>query len=162
MMKQLLAGLVGALLLVAWLPWSAEAGCVVEVSGSYTDGKALRDIKCDTSGNQKVSGAVTNAGTFSVQVSGHSFSNITLAAPTTTVVKSGAGVLHTITVNKTTALGVIQCFDNTAASGTVIATITQPAAVLATSISLIYDVAFATGLTCLTSTAAQDLTVSYR
>jgi len=88
--------------------------------------------------------------------------NITLAAPTTTVVKSGAGFLHAIIINKTTATGVITIYDNTAASGTIIATITQPAAVLATSYVLSYDVSFATGLTIVTSTAAQDITVSWR
>lgn len=143
--------------------------CLVSVSLSWAGaGVDLRQSNGTvtqwggTGDTAKVTGAVTNAGTFPVQVSGHSFLNITLAAPTTTVVKSGAGVLHTITVNKTTALGVIQCFDNTAASGTVIATITQPAAVLASNVSLVYDAGFATGLTCLTSTAAQDITVSYR
>lgn len=90
------------------------------------------------------------------------YKNITLANPTTTVVKSGPGLLHLITVNKTAASGVITCYDNTAGSGTVIATITQPATLLASQISLPYDVAFSVGLTCVTATAAQDITVSYR
>lgn len=131
--------------------------CLVSVSLSWAG--AGIDLR-QSNGTQTQWGGTGDSA--KVAVTGHSFVNITLAAPTTTVIKSGAGVLRTITVNKTTALGVIQCFDNTAASGTVIATITQPATVLATSLSLIYDIAFATGLTCLTSTAAQDLTVSFR
>ncbi len=88
--------------------------------------------------------------------------NIVLAAPTTTTVKSGAGFLHAIIVNKAAATGVITVYDNTAASGTLIATITQPAAVVESQFSLTYDVAFATGLTIVTATAAQDITVSFR
>lgn len=88
--------------------------------------------------------------------------NIVLAAPTTTVVKSGAGFLHAVNINKTANTGVITCYDNTAASGTVIGTITQPAAVLASQVSMIYDVTFSLGLTCVTSVAAQDITISYR
>ena len=95
-------------------------------------------------------------------VQGYNKLNIVLAAPTTTVIKTGAGMLHLIQINKTTALGVITCYDNTAASGTLIGTITQPAAVLASQITLIYDVNFSIGLTCVTATAAQDITVSYR
>lgn len=91
-----------------------------------------------------------------------SYANIVLAAPTTTVVKSTPGMLHTIVINKTTASGVITCYDNTAASGTTIATITQPGTLLASQVSLLYDSVFGTGLTCVTSGAAQDVTVNYR
>jgi len=92
----------------------------------------------------------------------YSYAGIVLAAPTTSVVKSGAGTLHAIIINKAVATGVITVYDNTAGSGTVIATITQPAAVLSTSYVLLYDVSFATGLTIVTATAAQDITVAYR
>lgn len=92
-------------------------------------------------------------------IGGYNFVNITAAAPTTTVVKSGTGVLHTITFNKPVATGVVTVYDNTAASGTIIATITIPASPL--PVTLVYDATFATGLTIVTATAAQDLTVSY-
>lgn len=91
-----------------------------------------------------------------------SYQNITAAAPTTTVVKTGVGVLHAIVINKTAATGVITVYDNTAGSGTVIATITQPAAVLASQEVITYDCSFTTGLTLVTATAAQDITVIYR
>ena len=90
---------------------------------------------------------------------GWKFLNITLAAPTTTVVKSGAGVLHTIVFNKPVATGVVTIYDNTAASGTLIGTITIPASPL--PVTLTFDAAFGTGLTIVTATAAQDLTVTY-
>lgn len=91
----------------------------------------------------------------------YKYKPITAADPTTTSVKSGAGYLHTITINTAAASGVITVYDNTAASGTKIATITQPATLLKTSETLTYDVAFSTGLTIVTSGAAQDITISY-
>lgn len=90
----------------------------------------------------------------------YSFLNIVLAAPTTTTVKSGAGTLHTITFNKPVATGTVTIYDNTAGSGTLIGTITVPASPM--PVTLTYDISFATGLTIVTATAAQDITVSYR
>lgn len=76
---------------------------------------------------------------------------------TTTVVKSGAGVLHTITVGTGGAGSTATVYDNTAGSGTVIAALTT-----ATQISLTLDVGFSTGLTVVTVGATPpDLTVSY-
>lgn len=92
-------------------------------------------------------------------IGGYSTANITLAAPTTTVVKTGAGILHTITFNKPVATGVVTVYDNTAASGTVLATITVPAS--PQPVTLRYDAVFSTGLTVVTATAAQDITVTY-
>lgn len=89
-----------------------------------------------------------------------SFSNIVSA--TTTVVKSGAGLLHSINVNKAVAAATITIYDNTAASGTKIGTITFGAALLTDPPLLgLYDVTFATGLTIVTS-GATDITVSWR
>lgn len=85
------------------------------------------------------------------------FSYTNISAGATTVVKSGAGVLHSITVN-TTAAGAITVYDNTAASGTKIATIAASPVIGST---FIYDVSFGTGLTIVTA-AASDITVSYK
>lgn len=94
--------------------------------------------------------------------SSFNYANITLAAPTATVVKSGVGVLHSITINKPVASSVITIYDNTAASGTKIGTITLPATLLTEGPqTAIYDVAFKTGLTINTATGASDITVSY-
>lgn len=93
---------------------------------------------------------------------GYSFRNITAAAPTTTVVQTGPGILHSICINNPAADGVITVYDNTAASSTKIATITQPAALANDQPSFVlYDAAFSTGLTVVTSVAAQDITVTY-
>lgn len=81
------------------------------------------------------------------------------AGTATTVVKSGAGLFHTLTINtKGASSNVITVYDNTAASGTLIATIdgtTGP-------ITYLYDVAFATGLTVKSTTGTgADMTVAY-
>lgn len=89
----------------------------------------------------------------------YNFTNITAAAPTTTVVATGNGVLHTITFNKPTATSVVTIYNNTAASGTAIGTITVPASPM--PVTLTYDVYFSVGLTVLTATAASDITVSW-
>ena len=90
------------------------------------------------------------------------FNYLNISTATTTVVKSGAGFLHLIVVNKHVATGVITIYDNTAGSGTKIATITTGAALTSDSpICSLYNVSFSTGLTIVTS-QAEDLTVSYR
>ena len=89
-----------------------------------------------------------------------SYSNITSA--TTTTVKTGAGFFHALIINKGVAAATITVYDNTAGSGTKIATITFGAALLSDPPdSTIYNVSFSTGLTIVTS-GATDLTVSYR
>ena len=91
-------------------------------------------------------------------ITAYNYKNIVLAAPTTTVVKSGGGLLHTICINTPAATGTITIYDNTAASGTKIGTIT---AFASTNPCFTYDVNFTTGLTIVTATAAGDITVSY-
>jgi len=88
------------------------------------------------------------------------YQNITTA--TTTVVKAGPGELYSIIVNTPVASAVITIYDNTAASGTKIGTITFPATLISDGpIPVPYNVAFSTGLTIVT-TGTPDLTVSYR
>ena len=89
-------------------------------------------------------------------ISAYRYINIT--SQTTTTVKSGSGILHTVCVNTPAATETITIYDNTAASGTKIGTITVYAS---TNPCLTYDVNFATGLTLVTATASSDLTVSY-
>ena len=92
---------------------------------------------------------------------GLSYSNITTA--TTTTIKSGAGVLHSLCINKTVASATVTIYDNTAASGSKIGTITLPATLLqegGTGCD-VFDVGFAIGLTIVT-VGAQDITVSWR
>lgn len=102
----------------------------------------------------------TGLGVQAVEEAGRSFNNITTA--TTTTVKSGKGFLHALNINTPVGSATITIYDNTAASGTKIGTITLPATITATSPqTLIFNVAFGTGLTVVTS-GATDLTVTYR
>jgi hypothetical protein len=80
-----------------------------------------------------------------------------IASATTTVVKSGAGVLKSIVIN-TTAAAAITIYDNTAGSGTKIATIAASPAIGSV---FEYCVAFNTGLTIVTA-GASDITVAFR
>lgn len=88
----------------------------------------------------------------------YSFTGITTS--TTTTVKSGAGILHAVTINtKGTVASTITIYDNTAGSGTKIGIIDS----LNLSGAFFFDVAFATGLTLVTTgTLAPDITVSYK
>lgn len=85
---------------------------------------------------------------------GHTSTYISTA--TTTTPHSVAGVLHSITIQGGTA-GTVIVYDNTAASGTILASFDSTNA-LAT---YTFNVAFGTGLTVITS-AATKLTVSSR
>ena len=90
----------------------------------------------------------------------YSYTHITADA----AVKSGAGVLHTVTISSdaTATAGTIVIYDNTAESGTVIASITVTAAYY-TPVTLTFDAAFATGLYVgFTTTADVDVTVTYK
>jgi hypothetical protein len=86
------------------------------------------------------------------------FSNLTGQA--TTTLKSGAGVLHTITVNTGAATETIAIFDSLTGSGTKIGTITVPASPV--PVTLTYDAAFANGLTIVTAVASSDLTITFK
>jgi hypothetical protein len=91
-----------------------------------------------------------------------SWAYITLAAPTTTVVKATPGVLHSITVNKPAANGVISVYNHASGAVNPMAIITRAAALLSDApVTLVYDIEFSIGLTIVTSGAAQDITVSY-
>lgn len=90
---------------------------------------------------------------------GYNYNHILLAAPTTTLVKTGAGILHSITFNKPVATAVVVIYNGIDASGDPIASITVPASPL--PLTLTYDVSFTTGLTIVTTTAASDITISY-
>lgn len=79
----------------------------------------------------------------------------------TTVVKAEPGILKRITINKAIGSSVITVYDNTAASGTKIATITEPAVLLSNNGTLEFGCGFLTGLTIVTSTS-DDITVIYQ
>ncbi len=86
------------------------------------------------------------------------FLNVAPGTATTTV-KSGAGVLYSVTINTKGLTNTLTCYDNTAASGTKIAIIST----IDGSETLTYNLAFATGLTCISAGGTgADYTVSYR
>jgi hypothetical protein len=87
----------------------------------------------------------------------HSYTRIVTA--TTTAIKAGEGTLHRLTVNKKVASGVITLYDHpSAASGTVIAIITNPATLLDNGQTFEYGIHFKLGLTIVTA-QVDDLTV---
>lgn len=79
-----------------------------------------------------------------------------ISTATTTTLKSGTGVLASITVGETAA-GAITVYDNTAGSGTVIAVLKASVA----EQTFNFNVAFGTGLTIVTA-GASKIQVSYR
>jgi hypothetical protein len=85
------------------------------------------------------------------------YANITTA--TTTVVKTGFGQLHAITINKWVTAATITIYDNTSAAGTKIGTITLSTAEQSNG-PFIYDVMVGLGITVVTS-GATDITISY-
>jgi hypothetical protein len=88
-----------------------------------------------------------------------SFQYQNITTQTTTVIKSSTGYLHTVCINTPAATGTVTMYDNTAASGTKLGTITSFASAPA---CFTYDVAFWTGLTIVTAVASPDVTVSFR
>lgn len=80
-----------------------------------------------------------------------------ISTATTTVVKSGAGFLHSIILSGGVNTGTITIYDNTSASGTIIGVIDNDG----DNETVIYDCKFTTGLTVVTSTA-KKLTVVYK
>ena len=85
-----------------------------------------------------------------------------LAGAATTTVKSGAGYLHAICCNNATSSSVITVYDNTAASGNLIAVITMGTGTSAQAFTQIFDIAFTTGLTIVRTVSGTSITVSYQ
>jgi hypothetical protein len=134
----------------ASLPLPAGAATAAKQPALGTAGTPSADVLT-------IQGATTGTA-LPVVAGGNTYTNITTA--TTTTVKSGAGVLHTVCVNTLgTVASAAVVYDNTAASGTKIATLNT----LALLGCQTYDVAFATGLTIVTTgTVAPDITISSR
>jgi len=148
---------------------ATDSGNPVKVAGKYnaspptfTDGQR-GDMQIDAAGNVKETLATLIAGedipNNRLYVETHGTAN-NISSNTTTVVKSGAGLLHSITINtKGASSNTATVYDNTAGSGTKLATIDTTSAIGA----LAYNIVFSTGLTIVTATGtAPDITVSYR
>lgn len=100
----------------------------------------------------------TNTGVEIVEMNGLNYTNI--AGATTTVIKSGAGILGKIIINKPLSLSVTTVYDNTAGSGSKIGTIANPLTLLQQQSCLDIGVAFNNGLT-ITTSANDDITVGW-
>lgn len=98
--------------------------------------------------------------TAGVAVVEHRYSGANMTTATTTTIKSGAGLLHTVNVGTCVSGATVSLFDNTAGSGTSISVITCPAATAGMS-TFIFDRSFSTGLTAVTS-GATNVSFSYR
>lgn len=147
-----------------------SAGTSTSVSGTVrfsSDNWTPRSIYASLVGTPAV--ASQQSGTYTVQPGNtqnttpwfveerNSYSH--LAANATTTIKSGAGKLHSITINTLGVADTITVYDNTAGSGTVIAVINAAVS----QQTLLYDVVFSTGLTVvIAGTTAPDITVAYR
>lgn len=156
------ATLTGMLNLLPWAIYNAAPTTRTEAQGG--------PLQADTKGNLNSnlgtllygedSSGVGTAGSGVLAVTGQ-YTYAYISTQTTTVVKSGAGILCRLVISAT-ALGVITIYDNTAGSGTVIWTQTMPASVLSSIYVVTFDVKFATGLTIVTATATQNIAVAYR
>lgn len=162
------SGTYTAFIVLKVLPQPATVQSIVgNVASAVTDAGAPVKVGCKynstpiaLTNGQRGDAQCTPTGAFLVEQGGKPFCNIVSA--TTTTCKSGAGYLHTLCMNTVVASGTVTLYDNTAGSGTKIATITNPAALLGMGpLCAVYDLAFSTGLTAVT-TGTQDITLTYR
>lgn len=102
----------------------------------------------------------TGLGVAATEAAGSSFVNITTA--TTTTVKSGTGIFHSLCINTPLASETVTIYNSLTATGTKIGTVTIPATITGENPSCqTFNVFFSLGLTFVTSSTA-DLTVVYR
>lgn len=90
--------------------------------------------------------------------SGNAYNKNYITTTATTLVATGPGVLHSVTINKPVATGTIE-LDDAITHTNPFAIITTPASPM--PVTLIYDAQFTAGLSITTATAAQDITVSW-
>ena len=132
---------------------------------TYADGDAAK-LHMDVNGNLKNTLATSIAGEDipnDVLKTEHRYSYLNMSADT--LVKTGAGFLHTLTfaqIDAAPTAGTIIVYDNTAESGTIIFSSTWTTAIFyPTTVTL--DVSFLTGLYIgFTTTADIGVTASYR
>lgn len=139
---------------------------VIPVGGNVADGAA------DTGNTVKVGGVYDSTlpvyangqrGHLELDANGRllvrtaAFSYRQIAGVATITVKSGAGYLNSVVINAASASTGVTIYDNTAASGTIIAIASGPAA----GSVLLYQVAFTTGITIVTANANTNITVTY-
>lgn len=158
----------------ASVEWNAGSGVhYVQAWNTNSASLIMRARLQDINANSLTSSAVGAARALDVNVVSAvgQFSYRNLTGNATTTVKSGAGTLHLITINNNTTGGTITIYDNTAGSGTKIATIQvgSPSGGLLSSSgnpgigsSGVVDTIFSTGLTVVTAGSGNnDVTIFY-
>lgn len=128
-----------------------EKGCIVGTDGS---GNAY-PVRVNSSGQLILAALKGEDATLDRMKVAPYYNGVYISSATTTVVKSGAGLLSHITITETAA-GQIIVYDNTAASGTQIVVVKSSIA----EGTYWFHRPFTTGLTILTN-AASKLSVSY-
>lgn len=156
-MKKILISLTSLVALLLCIPVPAAAA-PLSFSAIADDGDSTRSLELRGAyylHQVNASLAVISANS---AVASNTFRNITTAS--TTVVKSGTGTLHSVTINALgTVASLVTIYDSATGSGTKIASINS----LSISGTLTYDVSFSNGVTIVTTgTVAPDITVSYR
>lgn len=135
-------------------------GAVTTSAPTYTTAQTSA-LSLTTAGALRVDGSgVTQpvSGTVTSNTGGYTYTHI--ASNTTTVVKSGTGVLHIVTINTPGTADTATIYDNTAGSGTVMAVINDASTSAET---LTYDITFNTGCTIVTTgTTSADISVATR
>jgi hypothetical protein len=94
-----------------------------------------------------------------MSIAGYNYTHMTSA--TTTLVKTGPGVLHAIVVNTGVASATIEFDDALTHTSPVIGIITCQASTVGQPVSCVYDVSFTTGLS-ITTSGATDITIVWR
>lgn len=144
---------------VAFRTATSNSGRLLASLGYIFNGSGA-DSTMSINGQVAAAGGAGGGFGLATEEAGESFANITTA--TTTVVKSGPGVLHKVCENTIAASASISMFNNTAGSGASLGVITNPLTLLQMGpLCAVYDAYFSTGLTIVT-TGAQNITITYR
>jgi hypothetical protein len=93
-----------------------------------------------------------------VQIGGYNYTRVTTAA--TTLVKTGPGVLHAVVVNTPTSTGTIELDDALTNTTPIIGKMLFAAAIA--PFTVVYDVAFSTGLSVTVAVATVDATIVWK
>lgn len=94
-----------------------------------------------------------------VTIGGYNYTRVTTAA--TTLVKTGPGILHAVIVNTPTATGTIELDDALTNTTPIIGKMLMPATA-ANPFTVVYDVAFSTGLSVTVAVATVDATIVWK
>jgi len=150
--------LTGMMNVIPWAIYNASPTSRTEGQGGplQANVKGALNVNLDT----KLAGEDQSADRLMVE---QQFTPTNITTQTTTTLKSGAGLLHAVVINTPVANAVVTIYDNTAGSGTLIGTITLPAALLSSGpVTVMINGKFTTGCTIVTSGATMNITALTR